>query len=182
MQDGRSPAEPAGFEHPVALRCENIRPMAKDASQTLRDVYARLSPIPGGKGLFSRMIGFMAPYTGTIGARVEELKPGYSRIRMRDRRRVRNHLRSVHAMALCNLAEVSTGLALLFGLPDGSRGILTGFSIRYLKKARGTLTATCRCDPPDTNERQEYEVRGEITNQDGVVVAEATAHWLIGPA
>lgn len=155
---------------------------APDAAARMRAAYQRLSRLPGGRLFFSRLIGFTAPYTGTTRARVLELDRGFARLSMRDRRRVRNHLSCIHAVALVNLAEETTGLALLFGLPEGSRGILTGLSIEYLKKARGTLTATCRCDVPATAERREYEVQGEIQDAEGQVVARAKARWLIGPS
>lgn len=150
-------------------------------STQIRDNWARLSGMPMGKWLFSQAIGWMAPYTGTVGAMVDDLSPGYSRVLLKDRRKVRNHLNSVHAIALMNLGEMSTGLALMSAIPDDARGILAGMSMDYHKKARGLLTAECRCEIPETSDRQEYEIIGEIKDESGDVVATAKARWLIGP-
>lgn len=148
---------------------------------TLKAMWARLSPLPGGKAVFSILLGRVVPYTGSIGARVEELRPGYARVVLRDRRAVRNHLRSVHAIALANLAEEASGLAMMFGLPDSARGILTGFSIEYLKKARGRLTAECEIAIPDVSVQAEHEIEVAIRDEAGDVVARARPTWLIGP-
>ena len=147
----------------------------------LRASWNRLSKLPGGKTLFSLLVGWMTPYSASIGARVAELEPGWCRVTLRDRRRVRNHLKSVHAMALANLAEMASGLAVLVGLPKGVQGIVTGFSITYLRKARGLLTAECRAGGLDVKQEQEYEAAVAITDRQGDVVARATARWRLRP-
>lgn len=152
-----------------------------DPLATLRATWDRLRHLPGGGLLFGRLVGRMAPYTGTIKPTVLELQRGYGRVSMEDRRKVRNHLRSIHAVALMNLAEAASGLAFTYSLPDDTRAILTGLNIRYLKKARGTLTAECHCPTPQTNERAEYEVEVVTRDASGDVVTTATASWLVGP-
>lgn len=144
-------------------------------------MWARLSPLPGGRSLFSRMLGLMIPYTGSIHPLVLELRPGYAKVQMRDRRAVRNHLRSIHAIALMNLGEVTTGLAMSLAMPDEARGIVTGLSMEYLKKARGVLTAECTAPPFDASVSGRHDFHAEIVDESGDVVARATAHWLVSP-
>jgi len=147
----------------------------------IRDLWLRLSPLPGGKWLFSRLVGWSAPYTRTIGAQVLELSAGRSKVVMRDRWGVRNHLRSIHAIALMNMGELTTGLALTFGLPDDARGIPTRLTIEFVKKARGRLTAECTAPAVDLATERDYDVEAVIKDPSGDVVARCTARWRIGP-
>jgi uncharacterized protein (TIGR00369 family) len=137
--------------------------------------------VPGGKGVFSRIVGLTAPYTGTIHAQVEELERGRAKVSMKDRRGVRNHLNSVHAVALVNLAELTGNIAIAFSMPDDARFIVAGLSIDYVKKARGTITGICECPIPETNARQEYLVPVQMFDAGGELVATATLKTLIGP-
>jgi len=155
--------------------------MSQSIGPVLRTQWRRLAALPGGKRLFSLVLGRYVPYTGSIGAVIQRLEPGLCVAGLPDRRCVRNHLGSIHAMALANLGEMVTGLALMNSLPDSARGILTGFAVDYLKKARGELTAECRCEIPADNSEHEYQLTGNIRDAEGDIVSIAQARWLVGP-
>jgi acyl-coenzyme A thioesterase PaaI-like protein len=171
------------FMSPGRYNCDSMASATPPAApgERLRALWERLAPLPGGKHLFSWLLGRMVPYTASIRPRVVELLPGYAKVRMADRRAVRNHLSSVHAVALANLAEVTSGLALVFGLPPDARSIPTALSITFLKKARGLLTAEARCEPPLQAVAADYDLQSVIKDAAGDVVARATVRWRIGP-
>jgi uncharacterized protein (TIGR00369 family) len=148
----------------------------------LRSVWGTLRAIPGGGIIMGRLVGRLAPYTGTIRPEVLQLEHGFAKVRMADRPALRNHLRSVHAIALINLAEATSGLAMMFTLPDDARGIPNRLEIDYLKKARGPMIADCTCPPLSGNEKKNYVVEIDIKNEASEVVARAKAMWVVGPA
>ena len=137
--------------------------------------------LPAGRYLFSVALGLFIPYTRTIGARVVELQPGYARIELADRRRVRNHLNSIHAIALANLGELTTGLAVFSSTSEEMRGILTSIRVDYSKKARGRLVANAEYRLPEAiSDDVPCEVEAQIRDAEGDTVAAVRATWLIG--
>lgn len=136
---------------------------------------------PMGRWIFSRMLSRMVPYSGTIRPEILAIEPGRAEVAIEDRRSVRNHLNSVHAIALVNLGELASGLALTAGLPAEARGIVTHLEIDYLKKARGRLTARCTTAIPDWRTPCEHVVEAPITDAEGDVVAQVRVRWKIGP-
>lgn len=145
-------------------------------------IWQLVTPLPGGRWIFSRILSRLVPYTGSITPRVEVLEPGHAVVTLRDRRAVRNHLHSIHAVALVNLGEVTSGLALLTAAADDNRGIVTKLEVEYLHKARGTLRAEARVDPIATlAESHEFQVQTLITDRQNILVARLVATWLLGP-
>ncbi|GMV06113.1 MAG: hypothetical protein AMXMBFR53_23890 [Gemmatimonadota bacterium] len=156
-------------------------PSSPSPATRLQSLWRRLAPLPGGRWLFSRIFGWMVPYSGSIRPRVTHLEPGHARVTMDDRRRVRNHLASVHAVALANLGEAASGLAVVGALPPTARGIVVGLDVTYAKKARGPLVAECRAVVPQVTESMEHTVSVEVRDAAGDVVATVRARWLLGP-
>ena len=135
-----------------------------------------------GRWLFSRGVGRFAPYTGTIGARVEELEPGHSVVTMRDRRAVRNHLNSVHAVALTNLIELTGSLSIIASLPPETRMIPVRLETDFIKKGRGLMTAEANCIIPRSNEKAELPATVVIRDDTGDEVARGRVTVVIGPS
>ncbi len=133
--------------------------------------------LPNGPKLFFKLLGTMAPYTGTIDAEVRALETGHTEVVLKDGRRMRNHLGSVHAIALMNLGEVATGLTMMYVIDGIGRGIITSLKMDYLKKARGEITATCDAHIPTTPGKHDVTIEAHLRDASGEIVARATAVW-----
>lgn len=155
--------------------------MSESATSAILTTWNRMQGLPGGRALFRFVLGRRVPYTGSISPDVLELTPGRARVAMRDRPRLRNHLRSLHAVALTNLGELATGLAVTSSLPSDARGIPIGFSVEFLKKARGTIEASCAADLESSTEERDVDVEAELKDESGDTVARFTARWRVGP-
>lgn len=135
--------------------------------------YRRCIRLPFGKFIFMRGVEFNAPYFRSIRARVIDYREGHVQCRIADRRRVHNHIGTVHAIALCNLAELCGALAVDSITPPHLRWIPQGMTVKYTAKARGAITGTCDISPhtmaPGT-------VTAPITMRDAAGQIVMTAH------
>lgn len=144
----------------------------------LLNVYNKCAGLPFGKFVFSKLVCLKAPYFGTIKPVFRQLRPGSCEIRMKNRRAVHNHLRSVHAIAMCCLAELAAGTMLEASLPPGMRWIPKGMRVEYRKITRTDLTATCETPVEGLDKPQglPVTVRVEDTSNEEVFRAVIEMH------
>lgn len=145
--------------------------------------YRNLARWPAGRWLFSRLVCWKAPYFSSIAPRIETLEPGRCIATLRHRRAVTNHIGTVHAIALCNLAEFTGGLACDASIPASMRWIPKGMAVAYLKKAVGTMRATATPAFPPREAAEGYELPFEVVVENAArdVVFKATIAMWVSP-
>lgn len=128
--------------------------------------------------LRNRICGYSlkAPYFRTIRPTVRDLKPFSAVVSIKQHWGIQNHIQTVHAIAVCNLVEMTMGLVAEASIPHNLRWLPKGMDISYLKKATGELTATSSI-PSNFFELQKYpgdvHVPVDVTNEQGVIVTTA---------
>ena len=109
-------------------------------SQTLK-LWNRFKNKPAGKWTFSKLLCLKAPYFSSISPVFERLEANYAEIKIKKHRAVLNHIGTVHAIAMCNMAELAGGTMTDVTVPSTHRWIPKGMTVEYLKKAETDLIA-----------------------------------------
>jgi len=135
-----------------------------------------------GRWLFARIVCRRAPYFATIRPRFIELRASVCKVGMRRRRRVENHLGSIHALALGNLCELAAGMVTEVTIPPGMRWIPRGMTIEYLRKAESEVCATARLDKSEWTASGSVAVPVSVADRNGNEVVRAVITMHITPA
>lgn len=146
-------------------------------------LWQRFQSLPGGGWVFSRLVCRRAPYFASISPRILVLQPGRCEVAIRNRRAVHNHLGTVHAIAMCNMAELAAGLTMEASVPASHRWIPKGMTVEYLKKA-GTprLRAAAVLEPPpDYGPPMEVPVPVDVADGGGATVFHAEVRMWVTP-
>jgi len=109
-------------------------------------IYNSLQGKPFGMRIFSYLTCKSAPYFGSIKPLFIELAPGKCIILMKKRKPLTNHIKTVHAIAMCNLVELAGGICTDVSLEEGIRWIPKGMTVEYLALAKTDLTGVCNID------------------------------------
>ncbi|UZE21774.1 DUF4442 domain-containing protein [Pseudomonas sp. B21-056] len=81
-----------------------------------------------------------------------------------------NHLQSVHAIALCNAAELAGGMMTEVSIPSGARWIPKGMTVEYLAKAKTSVHAIADGSEIDWESFGDKVVPVDIFDEGGVKV------------
>jgi acyl-coenzyme A thioesterase PaaI-like protein len=141
------------------------------ATSPLINLYEKLKPLPLGGRVFSLAYQAAAPYFLTVPVGIVDVAPGRAHASMREVPWVKNHLHSVHAIALCNLAEYTMGAVAEATVPASHRWVPKGMTVEYVAIARGRMHAAATLELPEPlADRQEVPVAVEVTNPAGETV------------
>ncbi|WP_282295168.1 hotdog fold domain-containing protein [Stenotrophomonas sp. PS02289] len=153
------------------------------AKQGTLSIWNRLSRTAPGRWLFSQLLCLKAPYFRSIAPQFQALAAGHCVVHVRKRRAVLNHIGTIHAIAMCNAAELAGGVMTEVTIPSSVRWIPRGMTVEYLKKATTSVTATAR--PLNTEfdwaVAGEYPVEVAVTDAGGEVVFKAIISMWVSP-
>jgi acyl-coenzyme A thioesterase PaaI-like protein len=148
----------------------------------LLTLWNRTSALPQGARIFSVLFARKAPYFSSVRPRFVSIEANRAELVVADRRRVHNHLGTVHAIALCNGLEAAMGALAEATIPPGRRWIPKAMEVAYTAKATGDVTCIAQTDAglwagddPDLPVR----VRGELA--DGTTVIEGVIRLWVTP-
>ena len=155
------------------------------AATTTYRMWKHLAQRPGGSRLFSAAAIARVPYFASIAPHVVRMEPGYAEVTVPKWFFVHNHLRTVHAIASCNAAELAMGMLMEATVPTSHRWIPKAMTVSYLEKATTSLRAQARLEPPDfatiTN-GMEITVPVSILDKNDVEVVHADITCWVTPA
>ena len=141
-------------------------------------LWNRTRVLPLGTRIYSALFAQKAPYFASIRPRFTVIQPNRAELLIPKRRRVQNHLGTVHAIALCNGLEAAMGALAESTIPKNKRWIPKGMDISYTAKATTDITCVAETDPeqwtsdalPDSGGDLPVRVKG--VRDDGTVVIE----------
>ena len=148
-------------------------------------MWKRLAERPGGSRLFSVAAMVRVPYFASILPHVVGMEPGFAEVEVPKWFFLYNHLRTVHAIASCNAAEMAMGMLMEATVPTTHRWIPKAMNVQYLEKATTSLRAQARLDPPDFDaitDGTEVVVPVSVRDRNGVEVVHADITCWVTPA
>jgi acyl-coenzyme A thioesterase PaaI-like protein len=157
------------------------------ASNPLRKFVEKVNryPAPISAFLMTKVFRHKVKLAGTTSIDVVSTNGQQVEYRMRNRKKVQNHIGSVHAAAMALLAESATGFIVGINLPGDKLPLIKCMNLNYVKRATGNMKAIAVLTDEQVtllNEREkgEINVQVKVTDETGIepVVCEMIWAWV----
>jgi uncharacterized protein (TIGR00369 family) len=134
----------------------------------------------------SLVLGQVVKFVGTARLDFEELTSARVIVSVRNRRRVQNHIGSVHGAALALLAETASGFVVGVNLPDDRVAVIKTLKVDYRKRYQGRLRATAELTPQQieavrTQDKGEVDVKVTVVDEKGTEPVACQMIWAWTP-
>lgn len=154
----------------------------------LQRVYQALERLPEAARVrsFTLVFGRAVKYFHTSGLVFESISPERSVVRVKNRRRVQNHIGSVHAVAMALIAESASGALVALNLPADAVPVIKRLEVDYTKRAQGDMRAEASLTQHQIAQmrqqpRGEVDVKLRITDASGQEPVVARMLWAWTP-
>lgn len=123
----------------------------------------KVGKLPAGmrSTVLSMMFGKIVPFLSTAGLRFEEVGHQRLTVSIRNRKKVQNHIRGVHAAAMALLAETSTGFVVGMNMPDDKLMLLKSMKVNYVRRSQGDMRAVASLNAEQIQMMHDTE-KGEV--------------------
>jgi acyl-coenzyme A thioesterase PaaI-like protein len=112
-------------------------------------IYRKLKWLPFGKKIFSMVVSRVAPYFATISPTITELVPNQCTCMIKKKKKVFNHIKTVHVIAICNGLEMAMGVMAEASIPKNLRWIPKGMTVDYTAKAGSDIRCVASVNQDD---------------------------------
>lgn len=141
-------------------------------------LYKKMLKWPFGKKIFSIYASRMAPYFSSVHPLIEDLKPGYCEVFIRKRKKLQNHIGTVHVIAIANGLEMAMGFLAEASIPKHLRWIPKGMDLEYVGKAGSDIRCFAKLEPNEWNVGDLPIAVEALDKDDNVVVKGKIYLWI----
>lgn len=136
--------------------------------------------------LITWAFGGTVHFVRTAGVQFESLTEERAVLMLRNKRRVQNHIGTVHAAAVALIGETATGAVFGMSVPDDKIPLLKSMKIAYTRRSQGALRAEATLSPEMrehfwVKEKGEIAVPVKITDETGEPTVECEYVWAWRP-
>ncbi|MBI5528704.1 MAG: DUF4442 domain-containing protein [Deltaproteobacteria bacterium] len=150
---------------------------------------SRFDRLPQGlrRKAVSLLVGGIVPYVGTSSLVIEEISTERVVVSVKNVRKVRNHIKGVHAAAMALLAETASGFVTAMNVPDDKLPLIKSLKVDYRGRTKGAMRAVATLTPEQrrrigNEERGDVSVETHVTDENGTEPISCEMVWAWVPA